>query len=319
MPKISVIVPVYNAEKFLNKCIDSILSQTYSNFELILVDDGSFDKSGIICDNYAQIDTRVISIHKENGGVSSARNYGIGKSCGEWLCFIDCDDTVSKTYLEDFGLGNNGYQLYLQGFVKVKNSTIVSRHTFINNVAEDDEAIVIYAERHNILNSPCFKLFKRNVVCKNHIRFDSNYSYGEDHLFTLDYILKSNNYKYTMACGYHYRLVNVDSLTQRIVPFEKLYLYSKSAREKQLLLCTKYKTKEYRALIDCLLFENFIRTLLYLRRANGTLREFDWVIDHYSPWICIGHPFDIKSIVLALLVKCKFSRIIKLLFEKKIK
>lgn len=95
MPKISVIVPVFNVERYLGKCIDSVLMQTFTDFELILVDDGSTDSSGAICDEYAEKDSRIKVIHKENGGLSSARNAGIDKASGSYLCFVDSDDTVN--------------------------------------------------------------------------------------------------------------------------------------------------------------------------------------------------------------------------------
>lgn len=104
MPKISVIVPVYNVEKYLNRCIDSILAQTFTDFELILVDDGSPDNCGKICDEYAEKDERIHVIHKENGGLSDARNVGIdwafAKSNSEWITFIDSDDWIHPRYLE---------------------------------------------------------------------------------------------------------------------------------------------------------------------------------------------------------------------------
>ena len=94
-PKISVIVPVYNAEKSLCRCIDSILTQTYQDFELLLIDDGSKDSSGAICDSYVAKDSRIKVFHKPNGGVSSARNLGIDNAQGEWLTFVDADDYLS--------------------------------------------------------------------------------------------------------------------------------------------------------------------------------------------------------------------------------
>ena len=100
MPKVSVIVPVYNTEKYLSRCIDSILTQTFTNFELILVNDGSSDKSGIICDNYAQRDSRIIVIHKVNGGANKAREYGVKIARGEWITFVDSDDTIKSNYIE---------------------------------------------------------------------------------------------------------------------------------------------------------------------------------------------------------------------------
>lgn len=99
--KVSVIVPVYNVEKYLERCILSIINQTYRNIEIILVDDGSKDKSGEICDNFADRDTRIKVIHKNNGGISDARNAGLGNATGEFICFIDSDDYIHKNLIKD--------------------------------------------------------------------------------------------------------------------------------------------------------------------------------------------------------------------------
>ena len=98
MPEISVIVPVYNVEEYLRPCIDSILEQTFTDFELILVDDGSPDRCGEICDEYEQIDKRIRVIHQENGGLSAARNAGLDVMSGEYVTFIDSDDLVDKKF-----------------------------------------------------------------------------------------------------------------------------------------------------------------------------------------------------------------------------
>ena len=96
---ISIIVPVYNVEEYLKECIDSIINQTYKRIEIILVDDGSTDKSGKICDDYAKIDKRIKVVHKENGGLSDARNVGISVSSGKYIAFVDSDDWVEKNYV----------------------------------------------------------------------------------------------------------------------------------------------------------------------------------------------------------------------------
>ena len=95
-PSISIIVPVYNAERTLNRCVDSILSQTFQEWELLLIDDGSTDRSGELCDEYASKDQRIKVFHKKNGGVSSARNIGLNYAKGEWITFIDSDDEIPK-------------------------------------------------------------------------------------------------------------------------------------------------------------------------------------------------------------------------------
>ena len=100
MKKVSVIVPVYNTEKYLHRCIESILDQTYKMLELILIDDGSTDSSGIICDEVAQKDTRVKVLHKKNEGAGEARNCGINIAQGEYICFVDSDDYISSRYIE---------------------------------------------------------------------------------------------------------------------------------------------------------------------------------------------------------------------------
>ena len=119
MPKISVITPVYKVENYLRKCVDSILAQTFTDFELFIVDDGSPDSCGDIADEYEKKDTRVHAIHKENGGAPSARNAGIEKATGEYYYFPDSDDWLEPTYLHDLfdAAENTGAQLVVSGFV----------------------------------------------------------------------------------------------------------------------------------------------------------------------------------------------------------
>lgn len=101
MPRLSVIVPVYSAEKYITKCLDSILSQTFTDFELLLVDDGSPDRCGEICDQYAKMDKRIKVFHKDNGGVSNARNLGLSKADGAYIAFVDPDDYIDKDMFKD--------------------------------------------------------------------------------------------------------------------------------------------------------------------------------------------------------------------------
>jgi glycosyltransferase involved in cell wall biosynthesis len=112
---ISIIVPVYNTEKYLDQCIQSILSQTYTDFELLLIDDGSTDSSGAICDRYAEQDSRVRVFHKPNGGVSSARNLGLDNAKGEWVTFCDSDDWVYDYWLQNFADSSDDVDIVCQG------------------------------------------------------------------------------------------------------------------------------------------------------------------------------------------------------------
>lgn len=128
---ISIIVPVYNVELYLDKCIQSILAQSYPNFELLLIDDGSSDGSKEICDKYAKLDSRIRVFHRINGGVSSARNAGLEKAKGDWIAFIDADDWVFPNFLSDFVANlENNVDLYIQGYVDSNNDKFVKDNRY---------------------------------------------------------------------------------------------------------------------------------------------------------------------------------------------
>ena len=170
---ISVVVPVYNVERYLHRCVDSILAQTLSDIELILVDDGSPDGSGAICDEYVEKDRRVRVIHKPNGGVSSARNAGIEAAQGKWLCFVDSDDYIDKTYLEDFRLGDSEADMYMQGYRELSpDKDVIAEHQLTCTEASYLSEIIAESEDLCIMNSPCFKLYRAKIIYDNNIRFD---------------------------------------------------------------------------------------------------------------------------------------------------
>lgn len=209
IPKISIIVPVYNTEQYLLQCIESVLSQTYINFELILIDDGSSDKSPDICDTYARKDNRIKVIHKLNGGVSSARNIGIDNSIGNWIAFIDSDDWVNTDYLDYLvkAIDNNN-MLIVQGFKKLlkndDNSTIVDlgNHIFPSNSYYD------LFSKMKLCNYgfPFAKLYSSEVIRVNNIRFDEDITMSEDMIFMLEYLLKIKTVKFISYSNYYYRV-----------------------------------------------------------------------------------------------------------------
>lgn len=197
-PYISIIVPVYKVEKYLRRCLDSILAQTYKNFELILIDDGSPDNSGRICDEYAQNDSRIKVFHQENSGVSSARNNGIENARGEYIMFVDSDDYVLNDYIEHF-LTCGKFDLIISGynndFPKAGECTLNTITEFINERILD---LCIY--------SPVSKFYKREILIKHNIRFNTNVRYSEDRLFNFDYILYCNSIKILHESHYIYAL-----------------------------------------------------------------------------------------------------------------
>ena len=114
--QVTIIIPIYNTERYLKRCLESVISQTYSNLEIILVDDGSTDNSGIICDNYAKKDTRIRVIHQRNSGVSIARNVAIDISQGEYIKFVDSDDTMDAFAIEKMISKSSGCDAIISGF-----------------------------------------------------------------------------------------------------------------------------------------------------------------------------------------------------------
>ena len=183
---ISVIVPVYNSEQTLHRCIDSILGQTYRNFELLLINDGSKDRSGEICDEYARKDSRVKVFHKENGGVSSARNVGLDNARGEWVTFVDSDDRVGEMYLELFSSNFDADILLMDGYYNCSSEnceifTVKGLHA-CHNV---EDVIASYLDKP-IIKTPWAKLFRNDILLK--LRFDERLRIGEDLSFVCSYM-----------------------------------------------------------------------------------------------------------------------------------
>lgn len=187
-PKISVIVPVYNVEKYLPRCIDSILSQTFTDFELLLIDDGSTDNSGKICDEYAKHDSRIMVFHKENGGVSSARNIGLDNAKGKWITFSDSDDEfysdALKTY-NDIIQTHDNVDIICCGHSVFKASGSLQNYTCSKFLLlEDKEKILLECESSSSCGFLWNKCFRATIVKKG--RFDETISWCEDHIFTYD-------------------------------------------------------------------------------------------------------------------------------------
>lgn len=207
---ISVIIPVYNTERYIKRCLDSLLSQNHKDFELILVDDGSTDQSGTICDEYASRDSRIKVFHKKNGGVSSARNTGLEKARGEWIAFVDSDDFVDEDYLtipekyEVCDILQKGYRKVFES--KKRVSPMVSRPKGIISNREDLDYFIVNHHTYALWN----KLFKSSLV--KGCRFNNGISIGEDFDFFLHFLRKIERYAFTNIGCYYYSVRNDTSM-----------------------------------------------------------------------------------------------------------
>ena len=193
VPQISVIVPVYNVERYLCKCLDSILTQTITEWECILVDDGSTDKSGSICDEYAKKDGRFIVMHKENGGVSSARNLGIKGAHGEWISFVDADDELYEESLSTlYSFVSDSVDIVVAGYVKINDKKEITyqigeRKTYLKN--REDAILEVYKPTYySYIGYPWGKLYRKDVINKNALSYDETISVSEDRLFLLTFM-----------------------------------------------------------------------------------------------------------------------------------
>ncbi len=204
---ISIIIPVYKVEKYIRRCIESVLSQTYSDWELLLIDDGSPDMSGAICDEYEKKDSRIRVFHKENGGVSSARNHGINEAKGEWLVFVDSDDWIEDYYLAAFFKEAPSKDvLLIQGrYNDNSDGATIDTVVFKSGLYYANDKVKGIVENDLLFHgAPYCKLYNKDIVLEKRILFPDNYSYGEDTYFFLKYLKSAKGIKLLSATGYHY-------------------------------------------------------------------------------------------------------------------
>ncbi|TCO89991.1 glycosyltransferase involved in cell wall biosynthesis [Bacteroides heparinolyticus] len=245
-PIISVIVPVYKVEKYLGKCLESILDQSFEDIEVLLIDDGSPDSSGVLCDHFSLIDSRVKVFHKENGGVGSARNYGIERALGKYLAFIDSDDWIEPDMLETLYTQQLRYNAELsvcgmqkddeEGNVlfRIDNDVtyLENQHYAILTLFNQDK---YYKYQGWVYN----KLYLKELVNKYHIRFHEEIAYSEDRLFNFDYLKHVVSAVFSTQPKYHYLIransamtssnagkVYEDKFSSFIPAFEEMFQYS---------------------------------------------------------------------------------------------
>ncbi len=214
-PLISVIVPIYNVDKYLDKCVESIVNQTYKNLEIILVDDGSPDKSPKMCDDWAKKDNRIKVIHKKNGGVCTARNEGLDKAKGEWISFVDADDYIEPTYAEDMlnKAVETSSKYVCCGYNKIYQNNVESINADGTEKTLDRKEYLI--SLLNVQTSYGFvhmKLIQKDVL--RGIRFNESLVVGEDALFNIELTKNLDKAVIYNKPLYNYR-INLDSVVRR--------------------------------------------------------------------------------------------------------
>ena len=209
---ISVIVPVYNVAPYLRRCVDSLLAQTYPNFELLLIDDGSTDDSPAICDKYNNSYVRVRAIHQSNQGVSTARNRGIEEAQGDYISFVDSDDWVEPGFLQAFvdAMGDNEgkrenekMDLVVQGYWNHSGEVKNWQQAYYREATEVC-AQLYEMEKKKLIGFVWNKLFRRQIIIENALSFDPSIPVGEDFLFCMTFLSHTTSMATAPYVGYHY-------------------------------------------------------------------------------------------------------------------
>ena len=241
---ISIIVPVYNAQKYIKRCVESIVNQSYQKWELILIDDGSKDDSSLICDELKQTDSRIHVVHTVNQGASAAINRGLDEATGDYITFVDADDWVEPNHLEVLvNQIDSDVDLCINSFIA--DLYYGSRPYQYKEVKTQDNIESINAFFTILLQHSQFlwnKLFKSNIIKDNHIRFNTNISLGEDNIFILEYLNYIRGLSASSVCTYHYDQIdeNPFSLGRRKRSVDSITYQLKNNCEAILKLYDKY-------------------------------------------------------------------------------
>lgn len=317
-PLISIIVPAYNAEKTFNRCVDSILQQTFTDWELLLIDDGSKDSSGDICDEYARNDSRIKVFHKENGGVSSARNTGLENAKGIWIAFVDSDDYVKRDYLKNL-LSHTSVTIDLViSYAEVHDENGFKVERYPSKLVTNENFDFIFIENDmNWHTSPWSKLYKRNIIEENHLRFCEGMHIGEDAVFLYSYMLCANNIYISSDTDYCYFAYTPGSLTKRVNSLMSETLAYNQIRTIVEFMILKKSIKNSIALKNLYwLIASYQRRLLNALYYNKEqkqkrlhiLRDTDW--NYYIEHICSN---SLKEKILIALLRAHLYKLYDLI------
>ena len=258
-PLLSIIIPVYKVEQYIRKCIDSILTQSFRDFELILVDDGSPDSSGRICDTYIKTDERVKVIHNENAGVSSARNSGLDIATGKWVCFIDSDDFIpqgSLAEMTDIAKENEVDMLIFNHCIIEEDGSISGSELKLTDGLFSPDKVISDIIRYNIPTGPVARLFKRELI--RDIRFRKDLYIGEDMYFNIEYMRNVTSDIYISDLNVYYYLNRQGSAMNNDSYFDGLMQLDKALHD---YISKQYPDKTFDFDLSCFSFNNAVSAI----------------------------------------------------------
>lgn len=305
MCMISVIVPVYNVEKFLSRCIESILSQTYINLELILIDDGSLDTSGRICDEYALKDARVRVFHKENGGVSSARNLGIAKAVGDWIMFVDGDDWVNINAIKYASQYFNGSDLIRFSYKSVYSEDGQQTEDFKLKIYDSKDSFLSDVITQRTYVAVWGTFYKRELFTPD-VQFDPLIPVGEDWLVFVKLLNISQSFKTIDKPIYFYNQYNQNSCMSSASLKKKCTVFGAIEQiGKSIDIKLHGKELQYIKLVQ---LYNILVSIIFLKGKTGMIAyTFEHVSVCWHEILTANVNFKIRFLLISLFLYWKVS------------
>lgn len=300
-PLFSIIVPVYNSERFLKKCIGSLLAQNFPDFEILIVNDGSTDSSGNICDEYAMKDRRIRVFHQRNKGVSAARNLALKEARGKYINFVDSDDWVTEDYLETYVMARSDYDYDLVYTEMVRELDDKKNYRYLadKSVRQKDglSEILAFLLECGEYGYACNKSFKKELLVSYSITFNEQIPLYEDALLTTDYCLKINSIRLFPKGVYHYYIVKSSFTHVQRLDYPIYHLATTLGVERLELLADRLNSVLFEKAVNrfCQKWEQTVVLYMYLHGENlsrkarlSYLKEFHHLFDTADPFIKIG-------------------------------
>lgn len=334
MAEISVIVPVYKVEKFLSQCIKSILEQSFTDFELLLIDDGSPDCSGDICEEWSEKDSRIRVFHQKNSGVSVARNRGLNEASGRYVVFVDSDDWVYPNYIEHlYAFAGNG--LVIQGYICCTEGGVLLKG---NNSPKNEKYCISNSKPFftgkdvGFLPAPWGKIYDLQIIRDNQLCFDECVHYGEDSLFVYSYILYSEFIVTSDYADYVYRKMScslstkINSFHSEYILFKKQYAFVCELAHRldilpedmdmlfrfSLLYFQRVLKTDYLSCHHVSRVERVAHIKLLVKENRNFVNEYylpDYIIDKFGRFLLRMHLFAMYDFFFKLLFRLKVRQI----------
>lgn len=321
--KYSVIIPAYNAEKTIERCLSSLCCQLREDIELLVINDGSSDRTHDICVKYAEQYPQIVYVQKENGGVSSARNMGLDQAEGDYILFLDSDDYVTENYFSMIDANMQPEcELLIFGRAIKKEDSLTEIPGLSARAATPEETVALLSKalKNQLLNSPCNKVYCRNIIEQYALRFDCRLPIGEDKVFVVSYAVRVRNALCIPEAIYVVSLENKDSLSRK----QRRNLCDNILLEHDLLFDVVEKAeypKEYRKAVSYSFYRSAYTVISELYKFDLTKKELRQNIGE----VCCRYAEkqvkdfgDLKHWLFSLPVRWKMTWAIDLLLKKKI-